>query len=97
MAQLQRIINHYIEYFKEEKDLIGRNIEEVEEILDSKKYSELINEIYRYYNSLTLSEDKEKGRLPVEYYLDADDAINRFWVQFLGDNLNEAMRSKLKL
>ena len=97
MAQLQRIINRYIEFFKEEKDLMGRDLEEVEEILNTKKYNELINEIYRYYNSLTLSEDQKRGRLPVEYYLDADEAINRFWVQFLGDNMNERIRSKLKL
>jgi hypothetical protein len=70
---------------------------EIEEILDSKKYSEIVNKIYRYYNSLTLSEIKEKGRPPVEYYLDADKIINRFWVLLLGENMNRAIRSKLEL
>lgn len=97
MTNLQRVINNYIEHFREKENLIGKNLEEVERILNSEKYDELINEIYDYYNSRVPSNGEKKERLSIEYYLSADEQINKFWIQLLGENLNEDIRSKLKL
>jgi hypothetical protein len=97
MTNLQRVINNYIEYFKEKENLVGKNIEEIEEILNSEKYDELIDKIYEYYNSRVPSNGEKKERLSIEYYLSADEQINKFWIQLLGENLTDEIRSKLKL
>lgn len=97
MTNLQRVINNYIEYFREKENLKGKSLQEIEQILNSDKYDELIQDIYDYYNSRVPSNGEKKERLSIEYYLSADEQINKFWIQFLGDNLTDEIRSKLKL
>jgi hypothetical protein len=97
MTNLQRVINNYIEYFKEKENLVGKSTEEIEKILNSEKYDELIDRIYEYYNSRVPKNGENKERLSIEYYLSADEQINKFWIQLLGENLTDEIRSKLKL
>jgi len=95
MINLNEEIQKYISYFK--KKLYSFNQEEIDQILTSNKYFQFINTIYDYFNSKVVSNNSGKERLNIECYLDADEVINKFWLDLLGNKINDSIKSYLKI
>jgi uncharacterized radical SAM superfamily Fe-S cluster-containing enzyme len=86
---LADIILDYVKYFKKKTK---RNLE-VTMILNSEKYTDLINKIYQYYNKQ--SQFSGDARLSPDCYMDADKAIDYFWEILLGTKLPEHLKFNL--
>jgi hypothetical protein len=99
MLESKQEITKYVDFFKAKKKFQIRNLNDITGILTSKKYLELVNNIY---NSLNLKEeDLSSYRLSPQCYLKANQIIDNFWKLLLGDQLfqefNSRLKSKLKI
>lgn len=95
MANLEEEIQKYLSYFK--KKLYYFNQEEIDQILISDNYFKFINTVYDYFNSQVASNNTGKQRLNIECYIDADEVINKFWLDLLGNKINDSIKSYLKI
>jgi hypothetical protein len=93
MDELNENIQQFIKYFRKKANFSEDNLEEVNKILTSDKYSEFIDSVYKHFNKKL---KPGEGRLAIQYYLDADEIITSFWDELLGENMSEAYRTYLK-
>ena len=89
------IVEKFVNYFKRKKKFIIEEIEEINNIINSQKYYDFINEIYNYYNSKVKS--NSQIRLSPQCYTDAGQTIDYFWDLLLGHKLNNKFKAELKI
>jgi hypothetical protein len=94
-VQVPEELEKYVAYFKKKTDLSDLDIDNINKILNSDKYSEFIDFVYDYYNSKVSPNNPNKERLSIECYLDVDGTINNFWHMLLGVEQYEKFKSKL--
>jgi len=75
-------INSIVMYFKNKKKFRINKKEDLNKILLSEKYEELINILYKYYN--LKKQPNTELRLSPQCYRDVNKKINYFWKQLLG-------------
>ena len=98
ISEIKYELKKYINYFKNKKKYQVNNLDEIDKILNSKEYFELINKIYNHQNSKYDSNSHSmEGRLCLHCYDEADRFINYFWEQLLGTELNREFLSNIKL
>lgn len=88
-------LEKYVAYFRKKTDLSNLDLQALNKILNSDKYSEFIDFVYDYYNSKVNPDNPNKERLSIQCYLDVDAVINNFWHMLLGVKLYEQFKSKL--
>jgi len=86
-------LNHYIHIFKKKKKFDLKNIEDVENIINSEEYLDFINAVYKFSNSKTRSDNE---RLQIRSYSNADEIINQFLELILGKELYHNYTSHLQ-
>ncbi|MEJ2251789.1 MAG: hypothetical protein P8Y97_19295 [Candidatus Lokiarchaeota archaeon] len=96
MDELDEQIDKFVRYFKRKTNLDRYNLEEIDKILTSDKYSEFIDSIYKYYNNKAENPPNYDGRLSIQHYMEVDHVINTFWDLLLGEHMNEKYRMHLK-
>ena len=98
ISEIKQELKKYINYFKNKKKYQINDLDEINKILNSKEYFELINKIYDHQNSKCHSNPHSvEDRLCFHCYDETDRVINYFWEQLLGTELNREFMSNLKL
>ncbi len=93
MIDIKVEIGKYVNYF-EKKNIQERGIKGIQELLNSREYSNFINTVYDYYNSKVKSING--FRLDPRCYVDAKRTIDQFWDLLLDDELKTEFISNLK-
>jgi len=93
MDEFNENVQQFIKYFRKKAHFSEDNLEEVNKILSSDKYSEFIDSVYKHFNKQL---KPGEGRLAIQNYLEADEIITSFWDELLGENMSEAYRAHLK-
>lgn len=93
--KIQHDIEHYVSKFR--SGLKKFDQEEINKILTSDDYFKFINTVYDYFNEQIPSKNNGGERLSIECYIDAEQAINDFWLELLGKNANDSLKSYLKI
>ena len=81
-------IESYIEFFKKKKKFQISSIKGIKNILNSQKYDDFIEKLYKYHNSKV--QLKENSRLSPKCYQEVNQKIDYFWELLLGNkSINE--------
>jgi len=78
----------YVEFFKKKRKFQISSIEGIKNILNSQKYYDFIEKLYKHYNSKV--QLKENIRLSPKCYHEVNQNIDYFWELLLGNkSINE--------
>ena len=86
-------LEHYISQFRKKKKFQLNSIDSINSLLNSKEYSDFIENLYNFYDS---SSNTSEERLNIQYYSDVENIIDQFWELLLGNDLNNKFKSHLE-
>ena len=87
-------LEHYINQFRKKRKFHLNSIDSINNLLNSKEYSDFIENLYSFYNSKNHNSEE---RLNLQYYSDVEEIIEQFWELLLGKDLNSKFKSHLEV